>query len=156
MRRQDSVKIVSLCVCALSAERGWMFTGVSHFVILHHVWVTLRQWCVSDNLWHCDGSGPKYFNVCVCISEWVWSILATTVFFLAYWFQVLGRSLYLFSLVLKYFLIYNFIAVFLWKSANPIFVTAHCKSFIWQEFGRTWKRASVKSVLIFFKGAAVQ
>lgn len=53
-----------------------------------------------------------YVYVLVSGSEVFW-LLLVFFFFLVYWLQVLGRSLYLSSLVLKYFLIYNFIAVFL-------------------------------------------
>lgn len=55
-----------------------------------------------------------YVYVLVSGSEVFWLLLFCFFFvFLVYGLQVLGRSLYLSSLVLKYFLIYNFIAVFL-------------------------------------------
>lgn len=68
--------------------------------------------CLYDTVMGAVLNILTYVYVLVSGSEVFW-LLLFFFFFLVYGLQVLGRSLYLSSLVLKYFLIYNFIAVFL-------------------------------------------
>ena len=138
-----------ICVCYRKRERVHVLqSGEYHILILHRGLAALRQWCVFDNLWHCDESSPKNFVcvcvcvclcVCVCINVWDSQCKVEH--------HECSSSSPISSNVFKRLtsLLYFCESLQVWSCHRPLWVIYLTR--IWKKM----KRASVKSVLIYFK-----